>query len=197
MTDWRAKRRARSHQLIADAAARLFCEHGFEKVTMAHVADEAGVARQTVFNHFPVKEDLVFDEIEAQREALLSAIDERPTGTSPAVAVRDQLIARWRTVQSVPEQGGPDSGIFHLVHSSPSLQRHQIQMNAQTAQILAPALDLQDQMVAKVIAGALVSIEQAVFDGLAEHVASGGAVEDIRDRLLVQALSAFERIGVR
>ena len=44
---------------IVDAARELFGGAGFERVTMAQVADRAGVARATVFNYFPSKHALV------------------------------------------------------------------------------------------------------------------------------------------
>jgi len=44
---------------ILDAARSLFGTRGFETVTMAEIADEAGVARATVFNHFGSKTALV------------------------------------------------------------------------------------------------------------------------------------------
>ncbi len=44
---------------ILDAARRLFAAHGFDEITMADVADEAGVARATVFNHFGSKHALI------------------------------------------------------------------------------------------------------------------------------------------
>ena len=47
---------------IAQSARRLFLERGFDAVTVAEVARAADVAVQTVFNHFPTKEDLFFDE---------------------------------------------------------------------------------------------------------------------------------------
>jgi len=51
----RIEQRAR----IVEAARRLFASRGFDDVTMAEVAAEAGVARATVFNHFGSKHALV------------------------------------------------------------------------------------------------------------------------------------------
>jgi len=197
VTNSAAARRARTHQAIADAAALLFAEHGFSAVTIDEVAAAAGVARQTVFNHFAVKEDLVFDEIEEQRAALLAAIRNRPAGSSAVAAVQDQIIARWKTVRTVPDDGRPDSGIFRLVHHSPTLRARQLQLNAGTVDILAPALGIEEPMIATVIATALVAVEQALFDRMAAHVVAGGAVEDVRDDLLAQARRAFDRIGTQ
>jgi len=44
---------------IVEAARRLFARDGVDEVTMVQVAEEAGVARATVFNHFGSKHALV------------------------------------------------------------------------------------------------------------------------------------------
>ncbi len=46
---------------ISEVAGRLFLERGYDAVTVAEVAREAGVSSVTVFNHFPRKEDLFLD----------------------------------------------------------------------------------------------------------------------------------------
>ena len=42
-------------------ATALFAGHGFDQVTIAQVAEAAGVSKMTVTNYFPRKEDLVCD----------------------------------------------------------------------------------------------------------------------------------------
>ena len=59
MTGKREQNRTQQQARILDTAHRLFSAHGFEEVTMADVAGEAGVARATVFNHFGSKHALV------------------------------------------------------------------------------------------------------------------------------------------
>jgi AcrR family transcriptional regulator len=58
----RERKKLQTRQLISDVATGLFMERGFDHVTVAEVAKAADVAVQTVFNHFPTKEDLFFDE---------------------------------------------------------------------------------------------------------------------------------------
>jgi AcrR family transcriptional regulator len=59
MTGLRERNRTEQRQRIQDAAFALFAERGFEEVTVAEIADAAGVARATVFNHFASKRGLV------------------------------------------------------------------------------------------------------------------------------------------
>ncbi|MDX6434941.1 MAG: hypothetical protein QOE54_7307 [Streptosporangiaceae bacterium] len=48
----------RNRQVLLAAAAQAFAEHGTE-VTVAEIAQRAGIAKGTVFRHFPTKEDLI------------------------------------------------------------------------------------------------------------------------------------------
>ncbi|WIY04289.1 TetR/AcrR family transcriptional regulator [Amycolatopsis mongoliensis] len=57
----RAQKKHETRKTISDVATKLFIRDGFEDVTIAEIAHEARVAKMTVTNHFPRKEDLVFD----------------------------------------------------------------------------------------------------------------------------------------
>jgi AcrR family transcriptional regulator len=58
-TGLRELKKARTRRLIADTAARLFAERGYEHVAVIDVAREAEVAEQTVYNYFRTKAQLV------------------------------------------------------------------------------------------------------------------------------------------
>ena len=64
-------RRIEQRARIVDGARRLFANHGFDDVTMAEVATEAGVARATVFNYFGSKHAL----LEAITEEVIAYYD--------------------------------------------------------------------------------------------------------------------------
>jgi AcrR family transcriptional regulator len=51
-------------------ATALFIERGYHAVTTAEIAERAAVSVPTLFNYFPTKESLVFDE-DSEREARL------------------------------------------------------------------------------------------------------------------------------
>ena len=59
MLSKRALDRRGQRERILDAARELFASRGFEAVTMSDVAEQAGVVRATVFNHFGSKGALV------------------------------------------------------------------------------------------------------------------------------------------
>lgn len=55
----RERRRSETRRLVQAHAVRLFTDHGYDAVTVADVAEAAGVSAMTVYRHFPTKEDLV------------------------------------------------------------------------------------------------------------------------------------------
>ncbi len=55
----RERNRTEQRTRILDAAFGLFAQRGFDEVTVAELAEVAGVARATVFNHFRSKQGLV------------------------------------------------------------------------------------------------------------------------------------------
>ncbi|MGW5352454.1 TetR family transcriptional regulator [Streptomyces sp. NPDC004031] len=55
----RERRRLETRGLIQAHAVRLFTERGYDAVTVADVAEAAGISAMTVYRHFPTKEDLV------------------------------------------------------------------------------------------------------------------------------------------
>jgi AcrR family transcriptional regulator len=69
MVGQRQLKRDAQRERILDAARALFASRGFDLVTMGDVAEEAGVVRATVFNHFGSKGALV----EAITEGVLDA----------------------------------------------------------------------------------------------------------------------------
>lgn len=86
-TDRRTRKRLALRQAISDAATRLFFDRGFDRVTVDEIAAAADVARMTVFNHFPRKEDMFFDQDQAARALVLETVRLRETGVAPLEAL--------------------------------------------------------------------------------------------------------------
>src|ERR1700735_5742410 len=95
MTDpgLRERKKARTRQVIADAAARLFAERGYEHVAVSDVAREAEVSEQTVYNYFQTKEQLVIDRDQQVQDRLVELIRARPPRGTAAGASRDLRLA--------------------------------------------------------------------------------------------------------
>lgn len=125
---------------ISDIATRLFLDRGFDAVTVADVAREAGVSSVTVFNHFPRKEDLLFDKTDEAVAILEQAVSERSPGSDALAGLR---AAAFRLV----EDGHPLSGVddrsmpfFRTVAQSPALVARTREIAAELRAALAGAL---------------------------------------------------------
>jgi len=106
---------------ISNVATRLFLERGFDAVTVAEVAREAGVSSVTVFNHFPRKEDLLLDRAGDAVDYLRSAIRDRGPGVDVLTALHDlalRLVERRDPFATVNDDAAP---FFRAVAGSPAL----------------------------------------------------------------------------
>jgi AcrR family transcriptional regulator len=117
----RERRRQETRERIVDAAAELFAEHGFDSVSVMQIAKRAGVVEKTVFNHFPVKEGLVFDADPPMRAALLDAVRRRPAGESVAAAAGSFVVAAMSRL-GAPEAAAGVAGMAKVIRGSRTLQ---------------------------------------------------------------------------
>ncbi len=60
--------------MIVSAAANMFARYGYSKTTMGDIANEAGVARQTVYNAFPGKEEILRAVVRQAGDETYSAV---------------------------------------------------------------------------------------------------------------------------
>ncbi len=126
---------------IAEVAARMFLERGFDAVTVADVAREAGVSSVTVFNHFPRKEDLFLDRTIDAVELLRSAVRDRPRGEDVVASLRTvtlRLVDTRHPLSGVNDRSIP---FFRTVSTSPALIARAREIAADLQQVLADELD--------------------------------------------------------
>ncbi|MDO9397103.1 MAG: helix-turn-helix domain-containing protein, partial [Herbiconiux sp.] len=73
--------RASSQPMLEEAASELFLEQGYAKTTIEQITQRAGVSRNTFFNYFGAKSDLLWVELDASLAALTAAL--AATGPAP------------------------------------------------------------------------------------------------------------------
>lgn len=73
-----------AHQIL-DAAFGLASSRGWDKVTMADLAAEAGVSRQSVYNDFGSRDGVARALVQREVDRFLAVVDEQLAGTRPAV----------------------------------------------------------------------------------------------------------------
>jgi AcrR family transcriptional regulator len=117
----------------------MFLERGFDAVTVAEVAREAGVSSVTVFKHFPRKEDLLLDRSADAVELLRSAVRDR--GGDVLASLREATLRLLDDRH--PLSGVADGSIpfFRTVAASPALVARAREIAAELQGILAAELD--------------------------------------------------------
>ena len=127
----RERKKARTRRVIADAAARLFAERGYEQVAVSDVAREAEVSEQTVYNYFPTKEQLVTDLDQEVQDELSQLIRTRAPGTTPAAAIRELVLDAVERIRRIPaDQWRGELG--YLAAISPTVHRLALEMSTVT-----------------------------------------------------------------
>jgi AcrR family transcriptional regulator len=166
--------------VIADAAMQLFTLRGFDHVSVADIAAAAGVAEKTVYNYFPAKADMFFDEANDILAELLAAVRYRVAGESALAAVGTFMAGRaeWAAGRR-PSQ--PTAQFRQLIADSTALQAHQRLMFARYETALASLLAEETGAAAGsvepfVAAVALIGVLRAPFE------ASPGGAKPRRDQ---------------
>jgi AcrR family transcriptional regulator len=85
--------RASSRRTLEDAATELFLEQGYAQTTIDHIAQRAGVGRNTFFNYFAAKSDLLWLDVDETLAALPSILDEAPDELVPSTALEHVITA--------------------------------------------------------------------------------------------------------
>jgi AcrR family transcriptional regulator len=183
-------KKQRTRQAIADTALKLFVERGFERVTVAEVAEAAGVSEKTVFNYFPTKEDLFFDEIDEREAALLAAIRERSPGESiPAALRRHQFTDCGRMCSS------GFAAFARVIEESPALRAKELEVMAHFMSVLAEALEQElecSDLDARIAASLLVGVHWQFFVTARKRALAGKQGPAASRRLRADLERAYE-----
>lgn len=91
----RERKKAATRKALSDAALELFLERGFDKVTVAQIAERADTAVTTLFAHFPGgKEALILGDGSERAASLAAAVRERGAGESVLDALEEFFAGR-------------------------------------------------------------------------------------------------------
>jgi AcrR family transcriptional regulator len=193
----RERKKRETRQRIADVAMGLFMLRGFEKVTVAEVAEAADVSVNTVFNYFRTKEDLFFDRQDTVVENMGRVVAARPPGQSAVEALRRDFFAAldtrdWRYGIT---GGAPD--FFRMVAESPTLINRIRRMHEQSeeylARVLAEETDADpDDPTPRLVAAQMAALTRAVSAEFLRRRLAGESLEAILPATRAAAERAFQ-----
>lgn len=193
MSGLRERKKARTRTLIATTAAGLFARDGFRAVTMIEVARAAEVSEQTVYNHFPTKESLVFDQAGDLRQALLDATGESGLHDGYASWVRSAVLGE--SAQRAVQNPG---GMPRLVAADSGLRRHLLDLANEWATALAVQVTERGQagpVVARTLCDALLQVFVRAVDRLGV-IETGAELHELEADVR-QALEVLRRLSDR
>jgi AcrR family transcriptional regulator len=195
----RERKKRETRQRIADVAMGLFMLRGFEKVTVAEVAEAADVSVNTVFNYFRTKEDLFFDRQDVAVESMGRVVAARPAGQSAIEALRRDFFSAleerdWRYGIT---GGAPD--FFRMVSESPALVARARQMQElredYLARVLAEETDADpDDPTPRIVAAQLVGLTRAISAEYLRRRMAGESLEAVLPPIRAAARRAFDLI---
>jgi AcrR family transcriptional regulator len=184
-TGLRELKKARTRRLIADTAARLFAEHGYEHVAVTDVAREAEVAEQTVYNYFRTKEQLVTDREQQIQDRLCDLIRSRSPAVTPAAAIRDFVLESVAGIRSIPPELWRGE-LGYLAAISPAVHRLALELTDRQAAALAGAISDTTAVppeIARLQGIALAGVFQIIISEAGQRTRDGQSQAKIAEEL--------------
>ena len=189
----RERRKQETRQAISDIATRMFVARGFDEVTISQVAGAAGVAKMTVTNYFPRKEDLVFDRAEAVIGHLAAVAAARAPGESMLTAVR--LDYAGAVARADVTLGLSSPAFARMIASSPALATREREMLLLRERALGDAMAAEtgaDGPQLRLAAALLASVHRVLYAEARRRSLAGQPRAEICAVLAGAAARAFD-----
>ena len=185
----RETKKQQTRQEISDTATRLFIERGFESTTIMEIAEAARVAKKTVTNYFPRKEDLALDHHERFVGILAEAVDLREDGESVLTALRHRFRSAADTYSADAGFSGPD--FSRMLADSPTLTARLRELHELREQALAAVLP-GDELLRRTAAAQLGAVYRLLFARIQELQLSGASRRHITTTVAAEAERIFD-----
>ncbi|MFE0808027.1 TetR/AcrR family transcriptional regulator [Streptomyces sp. NPDC058848] len=191
----RETKKRETRQLISDRATALFIEQGFERTTIAEIADAARVAKKTVTNYFPRKEDLALDHQDEFVATLADAVTAREGDETPLAALRRAFLAAVAAQDPVAGFAGP--AFTRMIADSPTLTSCLRGLHDRREEALAEALAETtaappDDITPRAVAALLGGVHRVLFTRIQELTLAGRANPEIAEVLDGETRRAFD-----
>jgi len=196
----RNRKKQQTRKTIATVAAELFNSRGYENVRMRDIAHAADVSEQTLYNYFPTKEHLIFDQQQEFEARILAAVLNKPTDIPISGALQQ---AAERFLEELGRKVAKTNAIPGSVAVGQDLRRVWIEMNSRHADSLTEALlragKTHDRPEAKFIARTVVALFAVILEGVGEAALAGRSRVWICKQLRssIQSISAILHKGLR
>lgn len=203
----RERKRQRTHDAVSAVAISMFLEHGFDRVSVADIADAAEISKPTLFRYFRSKEDLVLHRIADHEGEAARTVRQRPAHQSPLAALHAHFLdglARRDPVTGLNDH--PEVLAFHnMIFSTPSLSARLNEYIARDEQALTDALvqtaPAPDELTARLAAVQIIAVQRTLARENWRRLTAGETADDLSEaarasadrgfRLLTSGLGCF------
>ncbi|URN09519.1 TetR family transcriptional regulator [Actinomadura madurae] len=191
----REMKKRQTRQNISNQATRLFMRHGFDRVTIADVAAAAQVAKMTVTNYFPRKEDLALDLHEEFVALLARTVAGRAPGESALTALRRAFLEAVAKHDAVIGFSGPD--FARMIVESPALVARLREFHEEREDALAAVLAEEtgagpDDVLPRLVAAQVGGVHRVLFQEILRRTLDGETNDEIAAALTESATTAFD-----
>jgi AcrR family transcriptional regulator len=189
----RERRKQETRQVISDIATEMFATRGFDAVTISQVAEAAGVAKMTVTNYFPRKEDLVFDRAETIVRSLADVIAGRAPGESMLAAIRRDYAERIARADVTLGLSNP--AFARMIEDSPVLTGRGREIADQRERALGDVIAAEtgaDDVHQRIVAAQLAAVHRVLYAEASRRSLAGERRGDICTVLAAAASRAFD-----
>jgi AcrR family transcriptional regulator len=135
----RETKKQQTRKAISDMATELFIERGYHEVTTAEIARRAEVSVPTLFNYFPTKESLVFDEDNEMEADLVNTVLNRRKNQSILDALLEAGLQQIEVLK-IDERKKHFKTFMAMVEQTPELSLYAKQMWLRHEKALAGAI---------------------------------------------------------
>ncbi|MFI6071875.1 TetR/AcrR family transcriptional regulator [Actinoplanes sp. NPDC051343] len=190
----RARKKARTHDAIADAAISLFLARGFDQVSINDVAAAAEVSKPTLFRYFATKEDLVLHRFADHQGEAARVVLGRPEPLEPLAALHEHFRAGLDAFDPVTGLNDhPAVVAFHrLVFTTPSLAGRLTQYVQADEEALAVALG--GGIAARLRAAQVLVTQRVLARANWQKIADGRTAAAVRPEAFADADLAFAQL---
>lgn len=194
----REMKKQQTRQNISDQATRLFLRHGFDRVTIADVAAAAQVAKMTVTNYFPRKEDLALDLHEEFVGLLARTVACRAPGESALAALRRAFLDAAH--RHDPVVGFCDPDFARMITESPALvsrlrEFHEEREDALAAVLAAETAAAPDDPLPRLVAAQLGAVHRVLFQETLRRTLDDQPPDEMAAALAKSARTAFDLLS--
>jgi AcrR family transcriptional regulator len=166
---------------LQEAAMALFAERGYDEVTVAEIAERAGMTKRSFFNHFADKPEVMFASADALQARVLAALTEADRDLGPLDTAVHAFARAAAPIEDYPKLARARRAI---INSSSDLQERDLAKMAAMTTAVAGALA--DRGVPRRDAIFVAQAATTVFTTAAEEWASDpgrGLAASIQDAL--------------